>query len=118
MRLTGLAHGEGAVYRQLKKVFLNLLSGVLEAHQSWLEIYKPVSLPLCAACVHGAARSKVRELPGTGPRFTVPSRCQQFCCRTRADKNQHQEQQRSPCWAAFVTVSSPSMLDSDGPWFY
>lgn len=45
MRLTGLAHGHGAIYRQLKKVFLNLLSGVLESHQSWLEVYKPVSLP-------------------------------------------------------------------------
>lgn len=51
MRLTGLAHGEGTVYRQLKKVFLNLLSGVLETHQSWWELYKPVSLPLCAAPV-------------------------------------------------------------------
>lgn len=57
MRPTGLAHDEGAVYRQLKKVFLNLLSGVLEAHQSWLEIYKPVSLPcvwrLCSPWVKG-----------------------------------------------------------------
>lgn len=49
-------HGEGVVYRQLKKVILNLLSGVLEAHQNRLVRYKLVSSvtpppPGCAAPV-------------------------------------------------------------------
>lgn len=67
VRLTGLAQEVGSVYRQLKKVSLNLLSGVLEAHQSCLEIYKPASLPrvqrLCSWRVKGQ-RAAWSQAPG------------------------------------------------------
>lgn len=87
MRAARLASGDvcGAphadVYRQLEQVILNLLSDVLEAHKNcWCMVkYKPrVSPPACSAGFHDAARSKVGQPCGTGPRFTVPSRCQQF----------------------------------------
>lgn len=77
----GAPHGDGVVYRQLEKVILNLLLDVLEAHQNrWCSVrYKPsVSPPACSAGVHDVARSKVGQPRGAGPRFTVPSRCQQF----------------------------------------
>lgn len=75
----GVLHGDRVVYGQLEKVILNLLSAVLEAHlKRWCMVrYKPRVSPLaCCSGVHDAARSKVRQPRGPGPRFTVPSRCQ------------------------------------------